>query len=149
MRDTGGLWKGWLAAFALAAVTLGVFATLHDYGPESAIRRFHVASVRGDLNELSRVTAQSPNSPSVLKLRQWVGTMHQLGAHYQLLRIDRQTIDRDSSDALAALLYNTPGQENWGMVWIVSKRNSVWKVDADRTANLARNLMFGLPRDDR
>jgi len=122
---------GPLAAFVLAAVTLGVFAVFHDYGPESAIRRFHLAVVNGDRAELQRVTEQPIDTPGPQALRRWVLQMHEAGAHYQLLRVERHP-----RAVYAAVVYSPPDGEPYGTVWIVRKDDAFWKVDAAATADL-------------
>lgn len=119
-----------MAAAALAVITLSVFYVLQDYGPESAIRRFHHAVQVGDANELARVTEQSLQDPSTSELARWVNQMSRLGAHYRLLRVDREP-----SKVYAALEYVLPNGETYPTVWIVDRteRGGTWRVDAQST----------------
>lgn len=57
--------SGWLAASALAAMVIAVFFVLQNYGPESAVRRFHEALLRNDAAELRAVT--NPGSGDALQ----------------------------------------------------------------------------------
>src|SRR5687767_10393182 len=43
---------GWTASALLAVLTIAVFFVLQNYGPESAVRRFHDALLRRDGREL-------------------------------------------------------------------------------------------------
>src|SRR4051812_16565072 len=55
--------KGILSAGLLAALVLFVFATLQNYGPQSAVRRFHEAVRTGDPVELEDSIVQ-PDRPT-------------------------------------------------------------------------------------
>lgn len=127
------------AALVLSLVTLSVFYVLRDYGPESAIRRFHRAVRIGDPNELARVTEQPIGSPPVQELVGWVNQMNLIGGRYQLLRVERQP-----REVYAALAYQGPNGESYATVWVVEKRGTSWKIDAARTATILRDKL--LPR---
>jgi hypothetical protein len=126
------------ASLVLSFVTLSVFYVLQDYGPESAIRRFHRAVRAGDSSELTRVTEQPIGSPPVQELVGWVNQMNYLGARYQLLRVERQP-----REVYAALAYIAPNGENYATVWVVEKRGPIWKIDAARTATILRDKFLG------
>ncbi|MGV3614879.1 MAG: hypothetical protein ACO1SV_06050 [Fimbriimonas sp.] len=126
------------AAALLATVTLGVFYVLQDYGPESAIRRFHRAVQARDSGELARVTEQPIDSPEVQELIRWVDQTSRFGARYQLLRVERQR-----REVYAALDYTAPNGENYATVWVVEKKGETWKVDAVRTVTILRDGFLG------
>lgn len=120
-----------VAAALLASVTLGAFAVLQDYGPESAIRRFHHAVQVGDVNELERVTGQDLKDPIVGDLASWVSRMNRAGAQYHVLRVERQP-----TQVYAALEYTLPNGETYPTVWIVQREQrpeATWKVNARLT----------------
>jgi len=118
----------------LSLLTLSVFYVLQDYGPESAIRRFHDAVVRGDGIELQRVTAEDIRSPSVILLARDVKNFLVDGT-YQLSRMERS-----QNQVQAAVVYRAKGSaELFPMIWIVEKRGSVWKVNADKTLTILRD----------
>jgi hypothetical protein len=128
------------AAVVLAAVTLLVFAVLRDYGPESAIRRFHHAVEVGDLSELRRVTLQNSESEPTARLINWVANMEGLHARYRLLRMVRQ-----GRVVYAALEYELPNGERYATVWVVRKpprergEAESWLVDAQDTVTILRD----------
>jgi HAMP domain-containing protein len=128
------------AALALAFVTLSVFYVLQDYGPESAIRRFHRAVQKGDLGDLQRVTEQPIDSKSVGDLYRWVQEMNRYGARYQLLRVERQPRSRE---VYAALVYVLPNGETYATVWVVEKQREAWRVDAARTMTIIEDGFLG------
>src|SRR4051812_38516877 len=48
--------QAFIPAVVLAALVLFVFSTLQNYGPESAVRRFHEGILRRDVGEIDEVT---------------------------------------------------------------------------------------------
>jgi hypothetical protein len=133
--NTRRIWE-YLAAGVLALLTIAVFYSLQDYGPESAIRRFHAAIVRGDREELQRVTEQKLDSQNVARLAVQVQAFMQEGFRYQLLRMQRSP-----SQVRAAVVYTAPDHQVFPMIWVVEKTGRVWKVDADKTATIMRDSL--------
>ena len=129
------------AATTLAVVVLGVFFVLQDYGPESAIRRFHRAVQVGDVRELARVTKQPISSRAVADLSGWVQQMRHVGARYRLLRVDRQP-----REVYAALEYVLPDGQTYPTVWVVEKPRETWQIDAARTVTIIEDGFLGGPR---
>jgi len=134
MQPPGGrLWR-YVAVAVLSLLTLGVFYVLQDYGPESAIRRFHDAIVRGDGVELQRVTMEDIRSPNVRLLARDVNNFLRNGA-YQLVRMERS-----QTQVKAAVVYRAKGSsELFPMIWVVEKQGSIWKVNADKTLTILRD----------
>ena len=61
-----------VAAATLSVLTLGVFFTLRNYGPQSAVRRFHQAVSSQNPVEMSRYAEESPTNPELLELGAFV-----------------------------------------------------------------------------
>ncbi|AIE86149.1 hypothetical protein [Fimbriimonas ginsengisoli] len=129
------LWA-YLAAAGLCLLTLAVLYPLQDYGPESAIRRFHVAISHDDGVELQRVTAQPIQSENVQWLARQVQGLMKAGARYQLLRMQRWP-----TQVRAAIVYTSPSDERFPMIWVVEKRGRIWRVDADKTVTIMRDSL--------
>lgn len=121
-------WRAYLAAGAISLLTLYVFARLQDYGPESAIRRFHAAIANQDTQELIRVTAEPIGSNNVRLLVFSVGRWEKAGWTYQLLRMERT-----SDQVRAAVVYLDPMGGTHPMIWIVERSGRSWRVNADKT----------------
>lgn len=119
----------------MALITLAVFSTLQDYGPESAIRRFHAAIASDDGPELQQVTEQSIQAPQVRYLATWVRLLQQQGYRYQLMRMDRSP-----TQVRAAVVY-TAGNIVRPMIWVVEKKGHTWKVDAVKTDTILRDSL--------
>ena len=121
-----------VAAAALAAVTLFVFYTLQDIGPESAIRRFHEAVITQNLPALQSVSVQSLDDPNTQKLATRVVEEIGHGARYQLLHMDR-----GRSEVGAEVAYIRPDGSVAPTYWIVERHpGRQWRVNAMRTLSI-------------
>lgn len=156
---------GMAASGLLAAVTLTTFAVLRDYGPESAIRRFHEAIENGDARQLQAVSAQQV-TPRIVRLLGDYQTAVQtanvplLGAtvdasasQTDLERLVRRTMlvtasettyrigrmDRSPSQVRAALVYKFPNGRPSAMIWVITRTGPVWRVDARQTVTIIRD----------
>lgn len=128
--------SAWIASAVLAAITLGVFYVVRDYGPESAIRRFQFAVLSRDTNALGAVTLQPLNDPSVQHLVTSVEMLTQRGANYQILQMNR------GPDAVvAAVQYTLSNGESAPTYWVVVKQNRTWKVDTLETGLYFRKTL--------
>lgn len=129
---TKRLW-GYGAAAAMSLITLGVFARLQDYGPESAIRRFHVDLMNDNAGDLRQVTTQRLDSKNVYWLEKQVSSALLSNARYQIAQMDRTP-----DEVRAVLVYefpNSPVQEF--LVWVVDRSGRSWRVDADKMRTIA------------
>ncbi len=132
-----GVSRASLGAAGVLALAVGfVFATLRDYGPESAVRRFHRAVQVRDWNDLRRVTAQPLESPSVQRLAAEVARLTQGRHQHRLVRMDRSPVQ-----AHAAVVYSYPGGLREVRIWIVDLKDGTWKVDADKTLTTLRDAL--------
>ena len=124
-------------AAALGALTLSTFFVLQDYGPESAIRRFHQAIAERDLQELAKVTEQEINTNAVAQLVWRVRSIDPTAQNYRLLRTDRS-----SREVRVEVGYRTPPGYVVVLPWIVQKTGSAWRVDAIETLGWMQRYLF-------
>lgn len=124
---------GIVAAVLLSVLTLTVFYRLQDYGPESALRKFHVASVNGDWRTLSQVTIANVPEDVLVDLQKSVSEIARAGGRYEMRQIVRT---REKAQAL--VVYSLPfrGQEV-PHIWVVTKESGRWKVNPGETARQA------------
>lgn len=130
----------WISSALMAGLTLSVFAVLRSYGPESAIRQFHLAAVTGDAADLQRVTSQAVDTPEVQHLAGFVRSIARLNGSFQLGKVER-----NSRTVTAIVQYEVPGQPRAvTTVWVVQKpgKETRWKVNANETAVKMRRLGF-------
>ncbi len=122
------------AATALAAATLGVFATFQNYGPESAVRRFHHAVANGDARELAQVVEGSANTSAVRDLSRFVTeALVASGASYGIVTSERTP----TQVAMLARYSNHPP-----IVWVVMKARDRWRIDPYLTLQGLRKLGY-------
>ncbi|HRK20521.1 MAG TPA: hypothetical protein PLX06_01850 [Fimbriimonadaceae bacterium] len=121
-----------IAALGLGLLTFGVFFVLQDYGPESALRKFHRAAVNGNLREVSEVVAQDSNREFVEGLAGMVFRYARAGARYQLLHVKRE-----NKRVVAEVAYVLPGRPvAYPVLWVVEKERGGWKVDVNETVKI-------------
>ena len=127
------------AAAVLALGVLGLFLRLQEYGPESALRKFHQAIERRSLPDLQRVTIEDVRSPEVQNLVARVGAYMAVGGNrFRILRTDRTP-----NEVRAAVAYPLPNGATPFVVWIVERQGRTWRVSADATSRVMQDA-FGL-----
>jgi len=131
--DNRRLWRI-ITAGVLAIFTLLVFSRLQEYGPESAIRRFHVDAVARDYVDLQKVTTRSIDTVSAVQLAGIAKAFLTGGARYQLLRMERTPIQ-----VRAAVVYTDAAGQTFPMIWVVEKIGRSWRVNADQTMRIYRD----------
>lgn len=118
-----------LSSVVLAAITLLVFYMLQDYGPESALRKFHEAIVQRDAQTLNEVTMGGTQSQDVREAVSAIGSfLIQSGARYRLLRTDHR-----GRQVGAEVVYIFPSGQTRTIYWIIVKSGNSWKVDPTAT----------------
>jgi hypothetical protein len=125
---------GLASAATLAVVTLTVFATFQNYGPESAVRRFHHGVQSGDEAEIAQVVATAPDTSAVKDLRKFVTAVLSAGGpSYRIVKSDRTTTQVD----MLAIYDGRPP-----IVWVVIKVRDGWKIDPYLTLQGLRRLGY-------
>lgn len=123
------VWTRIAAAGGLALLTLSVFFILRNYGPQTALRRFHIAAVQGDRAGLQGVTLQDIRSQTADMLRQRVQYAARIGGQFEILRVLPK-----GRQAEVDVRYTFPSQGFAAIsVWRLRRERGSWKVDADET----------------
>ncbi len=125
-----------LAAAALAVLTLATFAVAADRGPESAVKRFHEAIKEGDEAAIDQVLVGSPDGADQARL---------IGVVRQLLTIDsRVELGRVASIGREATVdVRYPIRGGSFVRFVLDQQQGRWQVDAKKTLDLYRRP-FGL-----
>lgn len=124
-----------LAALGLAAITLGVFGVLYDYGPGSAIRQFHQALVRGDQVGLSRVVVPPRNPALAREMLRYIDSLLQNGD----VRIEAtQRLDRE---VRAVVTYRDTDGNRLPIVFVVEKPGEQWQINLEKTATVMNDVL--------
>lgn len=132
-------WGSYVAAGILATLVLSVFGALRDYGPDSALRRFHQAAISGDDRALQSVTKQPVNSNAVQYLRDKLRALDYAGARIRMGEVrDETRIDTNGSESvkvpsvITEVRYYVPGRIE-SIFWVVDHDPSGWVVNAYET----------------
>ena len=121
-----------VAAAVLAVAVLGLFLRLQEYGPESALRKFHQAIARGSLTDLQRVTAEDVRAPAVQSLARGVASiMVTSNNRFRILRTDRTP-----NQVRAVVAYTLPQGPPQYVVWVVDRRGRSWRVSVEGTVRV-------------
>ncbi len=154
MREKQGVWS-YVSAVALAGLVFFVFWALQNYGPESAVRRFHRVVARigtylppeqpydprliraEDLYELSQLTNGAHNTDDLALLIDVIARRGvYLKARTSLARTDYKT----ARHALVVQVSRYPNNREEVAVFVVDKVRDSWTINARSTALLLRNL---------
>ncbi len=134
-----------IAAIVLALLVGSVFGMLQDYGPESALRKFHRAVVARNLAGIRRAVREGSRDENINALAAMVERYSSAGAHYRVLKTQRQ--DRRILALAEYFFADRPIRSTF--VWVVAKSGGRWRVDADATVDLRRQMLeqqiFGRP----
>lgn len=120
--------KGLAPALALGLLVLFVFATLQNYGPESAVRRFHEAVLTGDFKRLEETVYQPSRGPYASDIVGELGPILASGA-----RIRLRDVDRRPSQVFVSVVYYLPDGRQGSFIWVTQKTQNGWKVDTQET----------------
>ncbi len=129
---------GWLTSILLSLVTLFVFGSLQDYGPDSTVQKFHRAAAARDAESANRLVAPDFDSSSTQELWAtlvWLmanGRTEYAITHYQ----------REANKAGIVVRYRLPSGEMRTLVWDVDRTDGKWVIDTRQTTLAARYLLF-------
>src|SRR5687767_14248067 len=121
--------NSFVVAVILAAFTVGVFYILQNYGPESAVRRFHNAVAANDLDALARVIQEDVRSPAVRELRSRVWAINETARGIILFSSNRRT-----REVLVVGQYIAGNGYKFALPWLVQKKNTTnWRINVTGT----------------
>lgn len=119
-----------MSSILLSALTLAVFSSLQDVGPESALRKFHVAAVNGEQRALMDVTEPNVPPEAIQALQARVQAVARQGGRYEVRQISRR---REWAHAL--VVYSV-GRLEVPQIWVLEKRDGRWLVNPQKTLTL-------------
>ncbi len=121
------------AAAALAVSTLAVFGTFQNYGPESAVRRFHHAVANDDHKELEQVVSGSPDTSAARELEARLKAILANSVKYGIVKSERSPTQVE----MLAVYDNKKT-----IVWVVVKARDRWRIDAYLTLQALQRLGY-------
>lgn len=136
MSNAGVPPLGWLTAILLSLVTLFVFGTLRDYGPDSVVRKFHLAATDRNPNLVAQYVTPDFDSASTQEL--WANVSWMLGQPSTTYEIQR--VIRQPGKAAVVVSYQFSGGDKRALIWVVVRNRGVWQIDTTQTALAARTL---------
>ncbi|MBC8064911.1 MAG: hypothetical protein H7Y17_08785 [Chlorobia bacterium] len=128
---------GWLTSALLSLVTLFVFATLQNSGPDSTVQKFHRAALELDRLGASELVSPTFDSSSTQELWMYVANLVASSkSDYQIINYQRR-----ANQAAISVQYRFPSGGTRTLVWIVNRIQGRWKIDTRETALAARFLL--------
>jgi hypothetical protein len=129
--------KSIIPAFVLASIVLFVFFRLQNYGPQSAVRRFHQAIEARDSRELQQVVDEPVESASVRTLLATVTVLLRNGPPGLLGARGSSTEER------LLITYRDEIGNPFPIVFIVTKNptDRNWKINASKTTNALKDYL--------
>ena len=124
-----------IPALVLAALVLAVFSQLQNYGPESAVRRFHEALLTNNESEVEDVLFQPADPVAVANIANRIYPWFLQGAHIRL-----RDLQRNPTTVFVSVVYHTPDNKAGYYVWVTEKTPTGWKVDASATWRLWHHI---------
>ena len=130
--------RTFIAAIFLVVLTLGIFATQQNKGPEGAVALFNYAVQNHDFKAARALSAPSPYPTSLVLLEEEVSHFFRLGAEYE-----SGTVSHKDGYDFVELVYDFPNGNHILTVWVASKGKSGWKIHPDKTIELWKES-FGI-----
>jgi len=134
-------YSSYIAAGVLAVVTLSTFYMLQDYGPASAIRRFHQGVAKEDLSVVQGAIIQPVESPSVGRVVERVQSLIQMESP-RVAGTERDLSRRSGPPKVrVVLVYRDIDGSPFPIVWVVEKPSRVWKINVDKTETIINDYL--------
>jgi len=144
----------YLAAAALALVTIFTFYVFQNFGPQSAIRRFLMDVASGhvaDLDQVSLYSTEPHNSPeeeegryATMQLAQEVASCVRRNASYEIVSLKSL---HGGHEVAATVEFRFPNGYSIYPVWHVVQTQSDWRIDSVATMGRS-NVSGGEPPAD-
>ncbi|MBX3119911.1 MAG: hypothetical protein KF784_12665 [Fimbriimonadaceae bacterium] len=126
------------AAAVLTLLTLSVFYLLRDFGPESAVRKFHRAVLSRDFAKVQESIRPETNQESLDFLARGVWNFARADGRFQI-----RSLQRNTNQVTAEVEYSFPDRSLVATtLWLVEKDQTGWKVNVNATERLWRDGMI-------
>lgn len=133
----------WIPAVMLSLLVVACFGALNGAGPESVLRRFHVAAANRDFQQMQSVCIQGASAGAITTLGNQVSAYARSGGRYLVRKIVRRR-----NSGLAEINYISPnGQQVVPVLFVLKKDRGRWYVDPDETL-MRRYQLYGPPGNE-
>ena len=130
-----------VSAVLLAFLVCVIFFPLRNYGPQSAVRRFHQAVATRDLRQITQYTEESTNNPALAELFVFVDT-NLLYAQPRLI-----AVQPDANRAKVLIQYQNKFGASQPVVFFVDQSTAGrWKVNCTATVTALKDFAGNLNR---
>ncbi len=132
---------GWLTSILLSLVTLFVFGSLQNYGPDSVVQQFHQAAAERNQAKVQELV--DPDFDSAATQELWaltVGLMASGRTEYAITNHQRK-----ANQEVIVVRYRFPNGELRTLLWGVDRKGGSWVIDTRQTTLAARYLLFSHP----
>jgi hypothetical protein len=128
----------WIPSILLSGLVLGVFWVARGFGPESALRAFHIAAVNNDREGMREACVENASEQALGVFAQRIGDIARAGGQYKVRGVHQRKEDL----VIAEVNYSGPfSQRAVPTLFIVRKVRSNWLVDPDATLQLMIDAM--------
>ena len=132
-----------LASVVLAGITLAVFSSLQSYGPESVLRRFHLALLNDDKNKIASTVRENLSVADIQRLEYQLVPLLRSG-DATIGGMDRDLIrsNRLEPQVRIVYIYKSPADGSpFPIVWVLEKHRGLWLISLSKTNMVLRDLM--------
>jgi hypothetical protein len=114
---------------------------LQDYGPGSAIRRFHQGVAQQDLNMVQGAIMQPVEAPSVGRVVKRVQSLLQ-DEPPRVAGTERDLSRRAGPPQVrVVMVYRDIDGSPFPIVWVVEKPSRVWRINVDKTETIINDYL--------
>jgi hypothetical protein len=125
--------SSYFAAAGLAAITLITFFVFRNFGPQSAVRRLHLAVAQLDRDEINRLTLDPlAGSPETQEVISFVRELALQNVSFEIV-----TVSRVHQQARVTVQYRL-GRYSDTRTWIAQQKENEWRIDCRATEHTWR-----------
>lgn len=130
-----------VSAVLLAFLVCVIFFPLRNYGPQSAVRRFHQAVASNDLRQIAQFAEEPTNDPALAELSVFVYT----NLRYAQPRLI--AVQPDANRAKVLIQYQNKFGASQPVVFFVDQSTAGrWKVNSTATVTALKDFAGNLNR---
>jgi hypothetical protein len=124
-----------VSAILLAFLVCVIFFPLRNYGPQSAVRRFHQAVASQDMRQIAQFAEEPADNRSLVELTIFVGT----NLHYATPRLI--AVQPDANRAKVLIQYQNKYGASQPVVFFVDQTTAGrWKVNSTATVTALKDF---------
>jgi len=139
--------KALIPAAILTALVLFVFSTLQNFGPESAVRKFHEAASNLNESEIKESIVQPSNPQEVREVRFIVNQFIRTLPPDSTFSLRDLASNRTAKSVTVTVIYRSNGRTIRAADWVAVKSPYGWRVDTHKTLVRWNQLIRSIPTE--